>query len=76
MKFMRAILLMLSFSLRATQSIGTTDSKADLESRQEKVIMKWLGTAGWEIELGKTIHTHRSFSHPQGSIHGRGVENG
>ena len=54
-KFMRAILLMLSFSLWATQSIGATDSKADLEPRQEKVILKWLGTAGWKIEMGKTI---------------------
>lgn len=54
MKPITAILLMLSFSFWITQSIGAAEPKADAESPQEKVILKWLGTAGWEIRIGKT----------------------
>ena len=46
---------MLSFSLWPTQSTGTAEPKAASESPQEKVILKWLGTAGWEIQIGQTV---------------------
>jgi L-ascorbate metabolism protein UlaG (beta-lactamase superfamily) len=55
MKVMKAIVLLLFLSFWTPQSIGAAEPKTDVESRQEKVILKWLGTAGWEIELGKTI---------------------
>ena len=55
MKLMGTILLMLAFSFWTTQSIGAVEPKPDAESPQEKVILKWLGTAGWEIQTGKTI---------------------
>lgn len=44
-----------SFSLWTTQSIGAAEPTARAESSQEKVVLKWLGTVGWEIEAGKTI---------------------
>jgi L-ascorbate metabolism protein UlaG (beta-lactamase superfamily) len=55
MKLIETILLMLAFSFWTTQSIGAVEPKADAQSPQEKVILKWLGTAGWEIQTGKTI---------------------
>jgi len=55
MKLIETILLILAFSFWTTQSIGAVEPKADAESPQEKVILKWLGTAGWEIQTGKTI---------------------
>jgi len=55
MRLMGTILLMLAFSFWTTQSIGAPEPKADAESPQEKVVLKWLGTAGWEIEMGKAI---------------------
>jgi L-ascorbate metabolism protein UlaG (beta-lactamase superfamily) len=55
MKTIKAILLMLSFSLWTTLSAGVAEAKSNAESREEKVILKWLGTAGWEIQTGKTI---------------------
>ena len=55
MKTITAILLMLSFSFWATLSAGAAEAKGDAESTEEKVILKWLGTAGWEIRTGKTI---------------------
>jgi L-ascorbate metabolism protein UlaG (beta-lactamase superfamily) len=54
MKTIESILLLLSFSFYATQSIGVAEPKA-VDSPQEKVILKWLGTAGWEVQIGKTI---------------------
>ena len=55
MKLRGTILLMLAFSFWTPQSIEAVEPKADAESSQEKVILKWLGTAGWEIQIGKTI---------------------
>ena len=55
MKTIAAILLMLSFSFWTTLSAGAAEAKSDAESTEEKVILKWLGTAGWEIQTGKTI---------------------
>lgn len=55
MKTIGAILLLFSFSFWTTQLIGAAEPKTETESQQEKVILKWLGTAGWEIEMGKTI---------------------
>jgi L-ascorbate metabolism protein UlaG (beta-lactamase superfamily) len=54
-KEMKAIVLLLLLSLWTPQLIGVAEPKTDIESRQEKVTLKWLGTAGWEIELGKTV---------------------
>jgi L-ascorbate metabolism protein UlaG (beta-lactamase superfamily) len=54
MKIITAILLMLSFSFWTTLSAGAQEAKGDAESTEEKVILKWLGTAGWEIQIGKT----------------------
>ncbi len=48
-KFFVATLLLLSFSLSA----GAAEPQIAAES-QEKVVLKWLGNAGWEIQLGKT----------------------
>jgi L-ascorbate metabolism protein UlaG (beta-lactamase superfamily) len=45
MKLLIGIVLMLFFSFWITRSI---------DAAQEKVILKWLGTVGWEIEIGKT----------------------
>ena len=43
------------FYFCATLSIiGAAEPKADTESPQEKVTLKWLGTAGWEIQPGST----------------------
>jgi L-ascorbate metabolism protein UlaG (beta-lactamase superfamily) len=55
MKTVTIICLVLSLSFCTTQFIDAADPNASAESPQEKVIMKWLGTAGWEIEMGKTI---------------------
>jgi L-ascorbate metabolism protein UlaG (beta-lactamase superfamily) len=55
MKTITAILLMLSFSLWTTLSAGVAEATSNAESTEEKVILKWLGTAGWEIQTGKTI---------------------
>jgi L-ascorbate metabolism protein UlaG (beta-lactamase superfamily) len=55
MKAIEAVLLLLSFSFWTTQSIGAAEPKADAESPQEKVILKWLGNVGWEVQIGKTI---------------------
>jgi L-ascorbate metabolism protein UlaG (beta-lactamase superfamily) len=55
MKTIKTILLMLSFTFCITQSIGAVEPEAVATSSQEKVILKWLGTAGWEIQIGKTI---------------------
>jgi L-ascorbate metabolism protein UlaG (beta-lactamase superfamily) len=55
MKEMKAIVLLLLLFLWTPHPIGAAEPKTDFESRQEKVILKWLGTAGWEIELGKTV---------------------
>jgi len=55
MKTIGPILLLLSFSFWTTQSIGAAEPKADAESPQEKVILKWLGNVGWEAQIGKTI---------------------
>src|SRR5919109_1422806 len=55
MKTIGPILLLLSFALWTTQSIGAAEPKADAESPQAKVILKWLGNAGWEVQIGKTI---------------------
>lgn len=55
MKTIAAILLMLTFSFWTTLSAGAAEAKSDAESTEEKVILKWLGTAGWEIQTGKTI---------------------
>ena len=54
MKTIGPILLLLSFSFWSTQSIGAAEPKAEVESPQKKVIMKWLGTVGWEIRTGTT----------------------
>jgi L-ascorbate metabolism protein UlaG (beta-lactamase superfamily) len=54
MKTITAILLMLSLSFWKTLSAGAAEAKGDAESTEEKVILKWLGTAGWEIQTGKT----------------------
>ena len=45
-----ATLLVLSFSFCG----GATEPTVGSES-QESVVLKWLGNAGWEIRLGKTI---------------------
>jgi L-ascorbate metabolism protein UlaG (beta-lactamase superfamily) len=45
-----ATLLVLSFAFSA----GAAEPQVGGES-QEKVVLKWLGNAGWEIRLGKTI---------------------
>jgi L-ascorbate metabolism protein UlaG (beta-lactamase superfamily) len=49
-QFFIATLLLLSFLLSA----GAAEPDVTAES-QEKVILKWLGNAGWEIQLGKTV---------------------
>src|SRR5438093_10616649 len=55
MNTLRTILLMSFFYFCATLSIiGAAEPKADTESPQEKVTLKWLGTAGWELQLGST----------------------
>jgi L-ascorbate metabolism protein UlaG (beta-lactamase superfamily) len=54
MKTITAILLMLSFSFWTTLSAGAAEAKGDAESTEEKVILKWLGTVGWEIQIGKS----------------------
>src|SRR5438093_9960687 len=55
MNTLRTILLMSFFYFCATLSIiGAAEPKADTESPQEKVTLKWLGTAGWEIQPGST----------------------
>ena len=55
MKTIIAILLMLSSTLWITQSVAAAEPEAVETSPQDKVILKWLGTAGWEIQIGKTI---------------------
>jgi L-ascorbate metabolism protein UlaG (beta-lactamase superfamily) len=55
MKTITAILLMLSSTLWITQSVAAAEPEAVETSPQDKVILKWLGTAGWEIQIGKTI---------------------
>jgi L-ascorbate metabolism protein UlaG (beta-lactamase superfamily) len=55
MKTITVIFLMLSFSFWTTLSVSAAEAKEDEESPQQKVILKWLGTAGWEIQTGKTI---------------------
>jgi hypothetical protein len=53
-KTIGAILFTLCLSFWTTQSVAAEDSQLDAESPQEKTILKWLGTAGWEIRLGNT----------------------
>jgi L-ascorbate metabolism protein UlaG (beta-lactamase superfamily) len=55
MNTITAILFISSFCLWTTPRIGAAELKADAESPQEKVVLKWLGVAGWEIDLGKTM---------------------
>lgn len=56
MKTVARILLPLYLFLSGWQPI---DSAAQVTgerlSEAESVVLKWLGTAGWEIKLGKTI---------------------
>jgi L-ascorbate metabolism protein UlaG (beta-lactamase superfamily) len=53
-KTIGAILFTLCLSFWTTQSVAAEDSQLGAESPQEKTILKWLGTAGWEIRLGNT----------------------
>ncbi|HMJ26353.1 MAG TPA: MBL fold metallo-hydrolase [Pyrinomonadaceae bacterium] len=55
MKTIAAIFLILAFPFFATQSAAAAEPKADVESPQGKVTLKWLGNAGWEIQIGATI---------------------
>jgi L-ascorbate metabolism protein UlaG (beta-lactamase superfamily) len=55
MKIITAILLMLSYTFWTPHSAGAAEAKGDAEFPQEKVILKWIGNAGWEIQLGKII---------------------
>jgi len=48
MKRIGTTLLLLFISFWTAQSTGAAESKTD------KVLMKWLGTAGWEIQTGNT----------------------
>jgi hypothetical protein len=54
MKTVLTILLILLFAFSSTQSAHGAEPKADAESPQGKVVLKWLGNAGWEIRIGKT----------------------
>jgi len=49
-RFLFATLLLLSFPLSAGAGQPTLSAES-----QEKVVLKWLGNAGWEIQVGKTV---------------------
>jgi L-ascorbate metabolism protein UlaG (beta-lactamase superfamily) len=50
-----AVVLMSFLSFSVTHSLGATDSKRDTASPEKNgVILKWPGTAGWEIQTKTT----------------------
>jgi L-ascorbate metabolism protein UlaG (beta-lactamase superfamily) len=50
-----AVVLMSFLSFSVTHSLGATDPKLDTASPEKNgVILKWLGTAGWEIQTKTT----------------------
>lgn len=54
MKTSAAIFLILSFPCFAAQPAAAAEPKADVESLQGKVTLKWLGNVGWEIQMEET----------------------
>jgi len=55
MKTIAAIFLIWSFPFFAAQPAAAAEPKADVESPQGKVTLKWLGNVGWEIRIEETI---------------------
>lgn len=55
MKLSMIIVFVLSIWFAATQSTGAAEPNNAAESSPEKVVLRWLGTAGWEIETRNIV---------------------